>query len=84
MEDIAEFRRAVRAHLAERPAVAQPAATIHRALKREWGCELEEVAQACVFLLSLGHFKEVRDPLGGRVVDYQITAAGTIAHESES
>ena len=84
IEDIAQFRRAVRAHLADRPAVAQSPATIHRAVGPEHGASVGQVAEACIFLTSLGDFRELTDPLGGSTRRYQITATGTIAHESEN
>lgn len=78
---IADFRRAVRAHLAERPAVAQSADTIHRHLGREHAASRDHVAAACAFLVDLGHLRHVPDSLGGAAAYFKATAAGIIAHE---
>jgi hypothetical protein len=77
----ADFRRAVRAHLAERPAVAQNAEVIHRHLRREFDCTLEETANALLFCEALGHLRVTMDPMGGPTKFYQATAPGIIAHE---
>lgn len=79
--DIPEFRRAVRAHLAERPSVAQPAETIHRHLRRQFDCSLADTAKACAVLEALNHLKSRHDELGGNTKYYQATAAGILAHE---
>jgi hypothetical protein len=78
---IPSFRRAVRGHLADRPAVAQPALTVNRHLKREFCSTVEEAEAALFFLESLGHLRSCHDPLGGNVRSYQVTAVGMIAHE---
>lgn len=84
MEDteIADFRRAVRGHLADRPAVSQSAETIHRAVKREHGGTLEDVRKACAVLVALDQFEEATDPLGGPVKYFRITGKGILAHEA--
>jgi hypothetical protein len=79
--DIPTYRRAVRAHLAERPAIWQPAATLHRHLVREYGSTLGETEQACAVLVSLGHLSIHHDALGGATRYYAATAAGILAHE---
>lgn len=79
--DIPAFRRAVRAHLAERSAVSQSAATIHRHLAREFVCTVEDTATACAVLEALGFVASFFDPLGGATRFYKATAAGIIAHE---
>ncbi len=78
---IPDFRRAVRGHLAERPAIAQGAAIITRHLKREFGCTEEETEKALIFCEALGHLKGEHDPMGGRTKAYKATAAGILAHE---
>jgi hypothetical protein len=80
--DVAELRRAVRGHLAERPAVSQSAETIYRALRREYGCELGHVTNACAVLVSLDHLSVETDPLGGSTRYYKATAKGILAHEA--
>jgi hypothetical protein len=79
--DIPDFRRAVRGHLAERPAVAQSAETIHRHLRREHGCTLPEIENALTVLIAFKHLKTSQDAMGGRTLFYQATAEGILAHE---
>ncbi len=79
--DIPAFRRAVRAHLAERPAVSQPATTIHRHLEREFGCTVAQTESACVVLVAMGFLKTKPDSMGGSTQFYQVTAEGILAHE---
>lgn len=83
MEDshIPEFRRAVRAHLAERPAIAQNPATIQRHLAREHDCTLADTENACAVLEALKHISAANDPLGGKTKFYKATAEGILAHE---
>jgi hypothetical protein len=80
--DVAELRRAVRGHLAERPAISQSAETIYRALRREYGASLRQIADACAFLVALDHLSKDTDPLGGAEKYYQATAKGILAHEA--
>ncbi len=79
--DIPDFRRAVRAHLAERPSVAQSAVTVHRHVGREFPVTLQETTAALDVLVTFGHLKSTKDPLGGRLIYYQATADGILAHE---
>jgi hypothetical protein len=79
---IAEFRRAVRHHLAERPSVSQCAETIHRFMHRENPCEPADVQAACTVLTTLGQLDESNDPMGGPVKYYRITAKGILDHEA--
>lgn len=79
--DIPDFRRAVRAHLAERPAVAQTTATIHRHVARQFSASLADTEKAISFLLALNQFKALDDPMGGSVKSYQATAEGILKHE---
>jgi hypothetical protein len=76
------LRRTLRGHLADRPSVALDPATLHSRYQREFGCTLQEVADALTFLEALGLLKIVTDPMGGSTKYYQATAAGIIAHES--
>lgn len=80
--DVAELRRAIRGHLAERPAVTQCAETIYRALRREYGCDLSHVANACAVLLSMDFLSVENDPMGGSTRYYKATAKGILAHEA--
>ena len=80
-QDKADFRRAVRAHLAERPSVSQAPATIHRHAGREFAATLQDTIDACVFLELSGHLTSHHDPMGGKTLYYQATAAGVLAHE---
>lgn len=84
MEDteLAEYRHAVRGHLADRPSVAQSAPTIHRALKRQFDASEKDTLKACQVLVALDQFKEVKDALCGSVKYFQITGKGIIDHES--
>ncbi|MFT3992614.1 MAG: hypothetical protein QM680_14565 [Luteolibacter sp.] len=82
LEDIADFRRAVRGHLAERPTVALTPGQIMSRLRREWGNQGVDYVNACEFLTGLGHLKLVPDSLGGSNKYYQATPEGIIAHES--
>lgn len=74
-----ECRREVRAYLAERPSIALAPASIRRGLQ-EFDFSLKEVKNACAFLKDLGQLKDETEELGSSVY-YQITAAGTLAHE---
>lgn len=78
---IPDLRRAVRGHLAERPAVAQGATIITRHLKREFDCSEEDTEKALTFCEALGHLKGEYDPMGGKTKSYKATAAGILAHE---
>ncbi len=80
--DLADFRRAVRGHLADRPAVSQTTATIHRGIAREHGGAVADVEKACAVLVALGHFERLADPLGGPAQYFRITGPGILAHES--
>lgn len=82
MDDPAELRRVLRAHLAERPAVAQSAATIHRSIKREHPCTPEQAELELTVLVSLGQLVDSTDPLGGATRYYQISAQGILDHEA--
>lgn len=79
-EETEEFRRLVRKHLAERPAVALNARSIHAAVSRELRCTLPEVEDACQLFQGLGHFHQLHNSFGS-VKYFQITAHGTLAHE---
>lgn len=81
LENIAQFRREVRAHFCERPSVALDPGTILRRLRRTWTIQPVDAVEACEFLLGLGHLKLVEDELGGAVKYYQATPEGIIAHE---
>lgn len=76
------LRRTLRGHLAERPSAALAPTTLHSRYSGEFGCDTDDVADALVFLVALGHLKIVTDPMGGGTKYYQVTAAGMIAHES--
>jgi len=78
---IPDLRRAVRAHLADRPAVAQTARMIFRHVSRDFDCSVDDVEKAALFVAALGQFKQLDDPMGGSVKSYQVTAAGILAHE---
>jgi hypothetical protein len=77
----APLRRAIRAHLATRPAIAQSPATLHRYLGKEHDATIQAISDAADFLADLGHLRKEPDPLGGPVLYYQATAAGILAHE---
>lgn len=79
--DKPSLRRAVRAHLAERPSVSQSAATVHRHVGAEYGASVAEVESACGVLVSMGQLSSHHDPLGGSVKYYKATADGILAHE---
>lgn len=81
-EDIADFRRAIRGHLADRPAVSQSAETIWRAVRREHGGTLAEVETACTVLVTFGQLHQENDPLGGSARYFRITAQGILDHEA--
>lgn len=76
-----DFRRAARRHLAERPAVSQPAVTVNRYLHKEFGSTVEDTENALRFCEGLGHLKSTYDPMGGSERYFQITATGILAHE---
>lgn len=78
-----DCRRAVLAHLAARPLVAQAAPTISRALAREHAFPDAEVEAAAAFLAQLGHLAAEPDPMGATRY-YRITAQGTLAHERQA
>jgi asparagine synthetase B (glutamine-hydrolysing) len=80
-DDIAPYRRALRGHLAERPAICQAPATLWRHCGAEYGASLQDTVDACIFLELRGDLHSVRDPLGGKTIFYQATAAGILAHE---
>jgi len=80
--DTIDFRRAVRAHLAERPSVSQAPATIHRFMGRDVPGTVKDVEQACAVLAALGQFHVENDPIGGSVRYYRITAQGILDHEA--
>jgi hypothetical protein len=79
--DTIALRRAVRAHLAERPAVSQSSETLHRHLRREHACTLADVEKALAVLCALGQLKSSHDPLGGSTLYYRATADGILSHE---
>lgn len=79
--DIPDFRRSVRAHLAERPSVSQSAETIHRHVAREYAATVRQTESALAVLEAMRHVKSAHDPLGGPVKYYQATADGILAHE---
>ena len=80
-DQIPDFRRAVRGHLADRPAVSQSAETIARHLQREFRSTLAETEKALSVLEAMGHLSSEFDPLGGSRKFYRATAAGILAHE---
>jgi len=79
-----DLRRDVRHYLATRPTIAQEPGVIHRHVRRERPCTLEQVEAALQFLATLDppQVKPERDPLGASQY-YQITAAGTLADERD-
>lgn len=79
--DIPDFRRAVRAHLAERPHVSQTAETIHRHVRRQYDSSLDDTKKAIAVLLAFRHLKALDDPMGGCTKYFQSTAEGILAHE---
>jgi len=76
-----DCRRAVRAHLAERPGCAKKVESIVLGLKHEGGFDEGHVLAALVFLKSKQHVKEIEDDDSGAVTYYEITAEGTLAYE---
>lgn len=81
-DKIADFRRAVRDYLAERPSVSQSPATIRRFMGRDVPGDESDVAAACTVLTSLDQLAESNDPLGGATKYYRITAKGILDHEA--
>lgn len=79
----ATCRRLVRAHLAERPGVAQSPKAIRTLLGPEADFTADEIAAACLFLADLGHLRRISDPVDARPF-YMVTAAGTLAHEQDT
>ena len=79
--DIPELRRSIRAHLAERPRIAQSAATTHRHVAREFKATLSDTEDAIAVLVALKQLSKDHDPLGGSTLYYQATADGILAHE---
>lgn len=79
-----DLRRAVRHYLATRPTIAQEAGVIHRHVRRELPCDLDEIEAALTFLASMEPAQVVSrlDDLGATPY-YQITAAGTLADERD-
>jgi hypothetical protein len=75
-----EVRYAVRQYLAERPSIAQMVSTIRQRLAMENDFTYAEVQAALDFLVSLEQVKLTVSKLGSSKY-YQITAAGTLAHE---
>lgn len=75
-----EVRYAVRQYLAERPSIAQMTSTIRQRLAMENDFTYAEVQAALEFLVSLEQVKLTVSKLGSSKY-YQITAAGTLAHE---
>lgn len=77
-----ECRFAVRSHLAARPGIAQKAETIRAGINLEHDFTLREVGDALEFLRSLNPPQVLAEtaPLGATQY-YEITAAGTLAHE---
>lgn len=74
-EQKAKLRRAVLEYLNKRPGLPFRASVIAGFIAGDW--PLQDVADACAFLVSGGLLSAVTDPLGGPV-GYQITANGTI------
>lgn len=75
-----ELRSIILGWMADRSALAFAVHSIHRGASREMPVTVAEVEAAAEFLKDLGHLKIVPNPLGA-TRHYQITAAGTIAHE---
>lgn len=80
-QDKADYRRAVRGYLAERPSISQAPATIQRHAGRDFGASLGTTVEACIFLELTGHLASHHDPMGGKTLFYQITSTGILAHE---
>lgn len=79
--DLPHLRRAVRAHLADRPAVAQSAETIHRHVGPQFSATLQHVKDAARFLTGLRQLEAIHDSLGGSTLYYRATPEGILAHE---
>lgn len=75
-----ELRRAIRAWLYDRAALAFNAQSIHRGVSRETPCTQPEVESALGFLSDLGHVK-FASPEISAIKYYQIAHKGTLAHE---
>ena len=76
-----EIRRAVRAHLVERPGLSQGPSTIRLSLRHTiLNVTIDEVNAAITFLVSLRHLEVVKEPLGATEY-FRATAEGTLAHE---
>lgn len=75
-----EIRLAVRAYLADRPAIAPRLAAIARGIFPDTGTSEAEVEAALQFLIGLGQVEAVTAALGASK-GYRITSAGTLAHE---
>ena len=78
-----ECRREVRRYLAERPSLAFTASTIARHLKKEFEFEIKEIVDALVFFVSARQAEIIPCDVGATEY-FQITAAGTLAHERNS
>ena len=76
-----ELRRAIRAWLYDRAALAFNAQSIHRGVSREIPCTQPEVETALGFLTDVGHVKFVPNKISA-VKYYQIAAAGSLEHEA--
>lgn len=81
-----DCRREVRARLAERPYTAEHAHQLQRGLKftRRSDWVLEEIESALAFLTATDpqQVKRLQNGMGATLY-YQITAAGTLAHEQD-
>lgn len=75
-----DCRRAVRAYLYARQAVAQSAATVTRGLTMEHDFTLAEVSSALRFLHDLQQLKIPENSMGA-IEHFQITARGILAEE---
>jgi len=76
-----KLRKAVLEYLNMRATLPFKVSVIAGYISGDW--PVEDVAHACVFLVSSGLLSEVRSPLGGPVA-YQITSNGTRFLENES
>lgn len=80
-----EARHAVRAHLAERPAIASHPEDIRRRLNAGHLHDFtsDDVNYAIGFLVGLSQVESIPDSLGATSY-FRITSAGILAHEREA
>lgn len=75
-----DLRRFVLGFLAKRSACAFNCVSVQNTVRRDMPCTEDEVEETLQFLKSLGFVEEVPNKMGSRRY-YQISAAGTLAHE---